>query len=231
MCLVIQSSLTLCDSMDCSPPGSSVLGDSPSKNTGVGCHALLQRIFPNQGSTRPPTLQVDSLPSELPGKQKNTGVGSLSLLQGNLPIQESNQGLLCCRWILYQLSYQGSPLINTNNPAWCLTTILLSAIEWITGGSLKVELTFLFAKRCHVQLGWTKFPQNTSDWAETSPRMLRLSPHGGTAWPLSPGLKPGTWFTSGSLLFLLSHPFKRHWSFESSLWRSLTTVKTQSRLT
>ena len=38
--------------MDCSPPGSSVLGDSPGKNTGVGCHALLQGIFPTQGSTQ-----------------------------------------------------------------------------------------------------------------------------------------------------------------------------------
>ena len=33
---------------DCSPPGSSVHGDSPGKNTGVGCHALLQGIFPTQ---------------------------------------------------------------------------------------------------------------------------------------------------------------------------------------
>ena len=41
--------LTLCDSRDCSPPGSSVHGDSPGKNTGVGCHAFLQRIFPTQG--------------------------------------------------------------------------------------------------------------------------------------------------------------------------------------
>ena len=32
-----------------SPPGSSVHGDSPGKNTGVGCHALLQGIFPTQG--------------------------------------------------------------------------------------------------------------------------------------------------------------------------------------
>ena len=39
-----------CDLMDCSLPGSSVLGDSPGKNTGVGCHALLQGIFPPQGS-------------------------------------------------------------------------------------------------------------------------------------------------------------------------------------
>ena len=39
----------LCDPMDCSPPGFSVHGDSPGKNTGVGCHALLQRIFLTQG--------------------------------------------------------------------------------------------------------------------------------------------------------------------------------------
>ena len=47
--LFIQSCPTLCDPMDCSPPGSSVHGDSPGKNTGVGCHALLQGIFLTQG--------------------------------------------------------------------------------------------------------------------------------------------------------------------------------------
>ena len=36
--------------MDCSPPGSSVHEDSPGKNTGVCCHALLEGIFPTQGS-------------------------------------------------------------------------------------------------------------------------------------------------------------------------------------
>ena len=49
LCLVAQSCLTLCNPMDCSPPGSSVHGDSPGKNTRVGCHALLQGIFPTQG--------------------------------------------------------------------------------------------------------------------------------------------------------------------------------------
>ena len=49
MCSVAKLCLTLCDPMDCSLPGSSVLGDSPGKNTGVGCHALLQGIFPTQG--------------------------------------------------------------------------------------------------------------------------------------------------------------------------------------
>ena len=46
---VAQLCLTLCDPKDCSPPGSSVHGDSPGKNTGVDCHALLQGIFPTQG--------------------------------------------------------------------------------------------------------------------------------------------------------------------------------------
>ena len=51
LCLVAQLSLILCNPMDCSPPGSSVHGDSPGKNTGVGCHALCQGIFPTQGSS------------------------------------------------------------------------------------------------------------------------------------------------------------------------------------
>ena len=46
----LQGCPTLCGPMDCSPPGSSVHGDSPGKNTGVGCHALLQGIFLTQGS-------------------------------------------------------------------------------------------------------------------------------------------------------------------------------------
>ena len=46
------------------------------------------------------------------GKPKNTGVGSLSLLQWIFQTQELNQGLLYCRWILYQSSYQGSHLIQ-----------------------------------------------------------------------------------------------------------------------
>ena len=53
-------------------PGSSVHGDSPGKNTGVGYYALLQSIFPTQGS---------------------------------------DPGLLHCRQILHQPSYQGSPLL------------------------------------------------------------------------------------------------------------------------
>ena len=110
LCLVDQLCQTFCDPMDSSLPGYSVHGDSPGKNTGVGCRALLQGIFPTQGSNPGlPQKHVDSLPSESPGKPKNTGVGGLSLLQGIFLTEESNGGLLHCRWILYHLSSQGSP--------------------------------------------------------------------------------------------------------------------------
>ena len=56
-------------------------------------------------------LQANFIPAESPGKPKNTGVSSLSLLQVFFPTQESNQGLLHCRRILNQLSYQGLMLI------------------------------------------------------------------------------------------------------------------------
>ena len=68
----LQSLASPSDPKDCSPPHSSVHGDSPGKNIGMGCHALLQRIFPTQ---------------------------------------ESNPGVLHCRWILYSLSHQGSTRI------------------------------------------------------------------------------------------------------------------------
>ena len=48
--LVTQSCPTLCDPMNHSPPSSFVYGDSLGRNIGVGCYALLQGIFPTQGS-------------------------------------------------------------------------------------------------------------------------------------------------------------------------------------
>ena len=73
-------------------------------------HGILQaRILEWVAFPKSPALQADSLPAEPKGKPKNTGVGSLSLLQWIFSTQELNWGLLHCRWILYQLSYEGSP--------------------------------------------------------------------------------------------------------------------------
>ena len=92
---VAQSCLTLCDPMDYTIRG-----------------ILQARILKwvavtfSRGSSQPrsPALQVASLLAEPQGKPKNTGVDGLFLLQQIFPTQESNQGLLHCRWILYQLS-------------------------------------------------------------------------------------------------------------------------------
>ena len=71
------------------------------------------RGLPKPGiAPRFPTLQADSLPAESSGEPKNTEVSSLSILQWIFPTQESNLGLLHCRQILYQLSYQGSPNVD-----------------------------------------------------------------------------------------------------------------------
>ena len=80
--------------------------DSPGQNTGLGSLALTPGDLPDPGiKSRSPALQADSLPAEPQVKPKSTGMGSLSLLQRVFPTQESNRGLLHCRWILYQLSY------------------------------------------------------------------------------------------------------------------------------
>ena len=51
VCCAVLSHSVVCNSLWLHrlQPGSSVHGDSPGKNTGVGCHTLLQRIFPTQG--------------------------------------------------------------------------------------------------------------------------------------------------------------------------------------
>ena len=110
----LQLCLTLCDPMDC----------RLLRSRGFSRQEYwsgLPRPFPGdlpnpEIEPRSFTQQADSLPSEPPGKPKITGVGNLSLLQKIFLTQESNQGLLHCRWILYQLSYQGSPMLVLNFP-------------------------------------------------------------------------------------------------------------------
>ena len=52
------------------------------------------------------SLQPQGLYSPWSSVGQNTGVGNLSLLQGIFPTEGLNPGLLHCRQILYQLSYQ-----------------------------------------------------------------------------------------------------------------------------
>ena len=75
--------------MACSPPGSSVHGDSPSKSIGVGCHALLQGIFPTQAS--------------------NSGLLHCKWILYCLSYQESPRIL---KWVVYPFSRESSWLRN-----------------------------------------------------------------------------------------------------------------------
>ena len=112
--LVTQSCLTLCNTMDCSPPGSSVHGILQAKILEWVAISFSRGASQPRDQPRSSSLPADPLPAEPQGKSTNTGVGSLSLLQWIFLAQESNQGLLHCRRILYQLSYQGIPYFPCN---------------------------------------------------------------------------------------------------------------------
>ena len=111
VCLVSQSCLTLCDPMDYSPSGSSVHRDSPGKNNGVGCHALLQGISPTQGSNPGlPNIASRSFTIWATREAHEYWNGEPIPSAGDLPDQDLNWGLLHYRQILYHQSYQRNSL-------------------------------------------------------------------------------------------------------------------------
>ena len=106
--LVAQSCPTLCD---CSPPGSSVHEIFPGKDTGVGCHFLLQGIFPTKPGikARSPALQPDSLPSELEGKP-GYGFSSSHVWMWELGCEENWVMKNWCFWTMVLEKTLESPL-------------------------------------------------------------------------------------------------------------------------
>ena len=122
-CFIYESESCSVMSNSLQPHGLYSPWNSPGQNTGMGS------CSPLQGSSQPsaprsPSSHADSLPAEPQGKPTNTEVGSLSLLQQIFLTQEANQGLLHCRQILYQLSYEGSPK--------CLSHVWLFVTPWTT---------------------------------------------------------------------------------------------------
>ena len=120
----LQSCPTLCDPIDSSPPGPAVPGILQARTL-----KWVAISFSNawkwkwslsvvSDPQRPHGLQPSRLlcPWDSPGK--NTGVGCYAFLQRVFPTQGSNPGLPYCRWILYHLSQQGSPL----SALWTLNT-------------------------------------------------------------------------------------------------------------
>ena len=90
--------------MDCNLPARNLLSMGILQARTLDWVVMPSSRASSQPELRSPALQADSLLFEPPGKPKNTGVGSLFLLQGTFLTQKSNQGLLHCRHILYQLT-------------------------------------------------------------------------------------------------------------------------------
>ena len=134
--------------MDCSPPGSSIHGDSPGKNTGVGCQAFLQGIFPTQ---------------------------------------ESNQSLLYCRQILYQLSYQGVSCMYILLFNKSLSHVQLFATPWTAAARLLCPWDSLGKKAgvgCHALL------QGIFSTQGSNPGLLHLLHWQAGSLPLASSAKP-----------------------------------------
>ena len=183
LCLVSQSRLTLCNPMDCcSRPRLLCPWDSPGKNTGVGCHALLQGIFLTQG-LNPGLLhhwQTDSLPPhhlESPTTSDKVPVTQWILflyiisLHSPLYIKTIKRFLLNVKCAgLKDLPWM---LTSTSHVAWEELPELLSFAKWVwwchrSQNVLRVQST--------VEMGQASFP-------ETSGSPVTAVPKGVLAFP------------------------------------------------
>ena len=103
---VAQLCPSLCDPMDCSPPGSSVHGIHQARILAWVAVPFSKGFLQLWHRTQVSHIAGKFFTSWATREaQEYTGVGSLFLLQGIFPTQELNQSLLHCRWNLYQLSY------------------------------------------------------------------------------------------------------------------------------
>ena len=165
--------------MDCSLPGSSVHGlDSTSSNTGVGCHALLQRIFPTQELN--PGLPHFRWILYCLSHQRSQNIlewVTYSFSRGSSWPGNWTRVFLHCRQILYQLSYQGSLVLVFPNFYWMKCISLLSPVVMYGCESWTIKRAEhrridAFELRCWRRLlgvPWTARRSNQSILREISP--------------------------------------------------------------
>ena len=153
LCLVAQSCLTVCDPMDCSPPGSSVYRDCPVKNTGVGCHNLLQGIFPTQGSNPGlPHWQADFYHWATREAHKWPFYG---FFPSGYPWMKNSQSIYACGSMVDQksrrvLEGQFKPILGKCIPE--LTTVRWLSVILCTWGFLKTHFSYPWGKRGAIQI-------------------------------------------------------------------------------
>ena len=139
LCLATQLCLTLCDPVDYSLPGSSVHGKSPGRNNGVGCHVLLQGIFPTQESS--------------------PGLPHCRQILHHLSHQGSPRTL---EWVAYTFSRGSSQLRNWTRVS-CIAgrffTSWATREELISMCTLQTKHTVLFSSCCLI----SSFPLNPSN--------------------------------------------------------------------
>ena len=114
--LVAQSCPTLCNPLDCIPPGFSLRWDSPGKNTGVvGIPFSRGSSWPRDG-TRVSCITGDSLPSEPSGKPHCGNIHSYFLLNLYKFSRAQNGGLTQTWMFLFIITFQGWLNLNKNLP-------------------------------------------------------------------------------------------------------------------
>ena len=121
----LQSCPTLCDPIESSPPGSTVHRDSPGKNTGVGCHALLQGIFPTQGSN-PGLPHCSQILNHLRHRERQRKWAPKNWCFWVVVLQKTLESPFC-RKEIKPVSLKGNqPWIHWKDWCWCWSSTTLT---------------------------------------------------------------------------------------------------------
>ena len=147
------SAVSLWDPMDCSMPGSFCPWDFPGKNTGVGCHFLLQGIFLTQGSNLHLLwlLQADSLPLIQLGSPSNKQE-TMSCIYAILAVNKKN--------ILVSAFFASSSALQNKRDFFISFFVLL----WTFSYSVQQAWIVFMTKR---KICLTTIPPQNNPWKVT----------------------------------------------------------------
>ena len=155
--------------MDCSPPRLLCQWDSLGKNTGVGCHVLLQGIFLTQGSNLGLLCllhwQAVSLPLALPGKPVALSVQfSRSVVSNPLRPHESQHARPPCPSPTPRVHPNSCPSSRWCHPAISSSVVPFSSCPQTLPASESFPMSQLFAWGTGVSASASILPMNIQDW-------------------------------------------------------------------